>query len=295
MRTTGSVEEVRELVAGARRDERRVGCVPTMGALHRGHTSLIEAAVADCGFVVATLFVNAPQFDDSDDFQRYPRPLENDLALCRELGVDLVFAPDEQTVYPPQGQTIVDVGPLGDIFEGEFRRGHFQGVATVVVKMLNITTPDAAYFGQKDFQQQLVIRHLCRDLHLPVEIVTCPTVRDEQGLALSSRNVLLDPDQRDTARSLSLTLRYTRNQWQNGAGDLAMLRQEMRDRLESIPGIELDYATIVDSETLQETTSDQASLVALVAASIGHIRLIDNLPLEHHTNGQTQTQTRTVH
>jgi len=283
MRTTGSVEEVRELIAEARRDERRVGCVPTMGALHRGHTSLIHSAVADCGFVVVTLFVNAPQFDDSDDFQRYPRPLEDDLANCLELGVDLVFAPDDQTVYPPDGQTTIDVGPLGDIFEGEHRRGHFQGVATVVVKMLNITAPDAAYFGQKDFQQQLVIRRLCRDLHLPVEIVTCPTVRDDDGLALSSRNVLLDPDQRATATSLSRALRHACDQWQNGTRDVVTLRQELRNRLESIPGIDLDYATIVDCETLEETTTAEGSLVALVAASVGTIRLIDNLPLDTDT------------
>jgi len=290
MRTTGSVEEVRELVAGARRDERRVGCVPTMGALHRGHTSLIQAAVADCGFVVVTLFVNAPQFDDSVDFQRYPRPLEEDLAICRELGVDLVFAPDDQTVYPPEAQTTVDVGRLGDVFEGEFRRGHFRGVATVVVKMLNITTPHAAYFGQKDFQQQLVIRRLCHDLHLPIDIVTCPTVRDDDGLALSSRNVLLDPDQRAAATSLSRTLNHARDQWQNGSRDLARLRQEMRDRLESISEIDLDYATIVDGETLEETCSAQAALVALVAASVGNIRLIDNLPLDGNTNRPTRIE-----
>jgi len=283
MRTTGSVEEVRELVAETRREGRRVGCVPTMGALHRGHTSLIRTAVADCGFVVVTLYVNAPQFNDSDDFLRYPRQLEDDLANCRDLAVDLVFAPDDRTVYPPEGQTTVDVGRLGTLFEGQHRPGHFLGVATVVVKMLNITSPDAAYFGQKDYQQQLIIRHLCRDLHLPIEVITCPTVRDDDGLALSSRNVLLDSRQRATATSLSRVLRQTHDRWKNSTVTLATLRRDMSNQFGSIPEIDLDYATIVDGETLEETAEPGESLVALVAASVGSIRLIDNLRLDVDT------------
>nr|ANO58252.1 pantoate--beta-alanine ligase [uncultured Planctomycetota bacterium] len=279
MRTTGSVTEVRELVAEARREGHRVGCVPTMGALHRGHTSLIQAAVADCDFVVVTLFVNGPQFNDPDDFLRYPRPLEDDLGTCQEKGVNVVFAPDQQTIYPAGGQTTVDVGHLGTLFEGQHRPGHFQGVATVVVKMLNITTPDTAFFGQKDFQQQLVIRHLCQDLHLPIDIVTCPTIRDDDGLALSSRNVLLAPEQRAIATSLSRVLRHAREQWQNGTNDLPALRQYLREQLESTPGLELDYATIVDANTFEETSVGNDPLVALVAASVGNIRLIDNLLL----------------
>ena len=279
MRTTGSVTEVRELIAEARRAGNRVGVVPTMGALHRGHTSLIEAAVAGCDLVVVTLFVNGPQFNDPDDFLRYPRPLQDDLDTCQDKGVDVVFAPDEQTIYPPGGQTTVDVGHLGTLFEGQHRPGHFQGVATVVVKMLNITTPDTAFFGQKDFQQQLVIRQLCQDLHLPIDIVTCPTIRDDDGLALSSRNVLLAPEQRAIATSLSRVLRHAREQWQNGFNDLPALRQQLREQLESTPGLELDYATIVDADTLEETTADSDPLVALVAASVGNIRLIDNLLL----------------
>ena len=244
MRTTESVEEVRDLVSAARRDGRRIGCVPTMGALHRGHTNLISSAVDDCQLVVVTLFVNSPQFDDPDDFHRYPRPLEDDLATCQELGVDVVFAPDAQTVYPPGGQTTIDVGPLGRIFEGYHRPDHFLGVATVVVKLLNITTPDVAYFGRKDFQQQLVIRRLCRDLHLPVEIVTCSTVRDSDGLALSSRNVLLSPDQRIVATSLFRALKRAEDGLNHAAGNLQTVRGELRDELGSTPGLEIDYATI---------------------------------------------------
>jgi len=283
MRTTESVEEVRDLVAAARRDGRRVGCVPTMGALHRGHTNLIRSAVDDCQLVVVTLFVNSPQFDDPADFSRYPRPLEDDLATCRELGVDVVFAPEDRTVYPPGGQTTIDVGPLGRIFEGYHRPDHFLGVATVVVKLLNITDPDVAYFGCKDFQQQLIVRRLCLDLHLPVEIVTCPTVRDLDGLALSSRNVLLDPDQRIAATSLYRVLKQAEEGLSNGASDLQTLRQKMRDKLESTPGIDVDYATIVDARTLEETADVTESMVALVAGSVGGVRLIDNLLLDSHS------------
>ena len=283
MRTTGSVDEVRELVGAARRNKLRVGCVPTMGALHHGHSSLIQQAVADCGFVVVTLFVNASQFDDPNDFQLYPRRLEDDLATCRTLDVDLVFAPDEHTVYPPDGQTSVDVGRLGQVLEGLHRPDHFQGVATVVIKMLNITAPDSAYFGQKDFQQQLVIRRLCQDLHLPVDIITCPTIRDNDGLALSSRNVLLDPKQRDTATALSRALGLTRDQWQNGTTDLPQLRRFLADQLKAVPDLELDYATIVDTSRLEETNLADKPLVALVAATVGSVRLIDNLPLDNLT------------
>ena len=279
MRTTESVEEVRDLVSAARRDGRRIGCVPTMGALHRGHTNLISSAVDDCQLVVVTLFVNSPQFDDPDDFHRYPRPLEDDLATCQELGVDVVFAPGDQTVYPPGGQTTIDVGPLGRIFEGYHRPDHFLGVATVVVKLLNITTPDVAYFGHKDFQQQLVIRRLCRDLHLPVEIVTCSTVRDSDGLALSSRNVLLSPDQRIVATSLFRALKRAEDGLNHAAGNLQTVRGELRDELGSTPGLEIDYATIVDAGTLEETDDVTESMVALVAGSVGGVRLIDNLPL----------------
>ncbi len=291
MRTTGSVDEVRELVGAARRNKLRVGCVPTMGALHHGHSSLIQQAVADCGFVVVTLFVNAPQFDDPNDFQRYPRRLEDDLATCRTLDVDLVFAPDEDTVYPTDGQTSVDVGRLGHILEGQHRPGHFQGVATVVVKMLNITAPDSAYFGQKDFQQQLVIRRLCRDLHLPVDIITCPTVRDDDGLALSSRNVLLDPCQRDTATSLSRILKLTRDHWHNGNTDLPQLQRSMIEQLEAVPDLELDYATIVDTSNLEDKYLGKKPLVALVAATVGNVRLIDNLPLDNLTRDNSHPTT----
>ncbi|GIS58572.1 MAG: hypothetical protein CM1200mP2_07970 [Planctomycetaceae bacterium] len=235
MRTTESVEEVRELVAAARRDSRRIGCVPTMGALHRGHTNLISSAVDDCQLVVVTLFVNSPQFDDPDDFHRYPRPLEDDLATCQELGVDVVFAPDDQTVYPPGGQTTIDVGPLGQIFEGHHRPDHFLGVATVVVKLLNITTPDVAYFGPKDFQQQLVIRRpcltsTCRSKSSPVRRSEIPT-----GWLFPVAMCYSPPINASSPRRCSGLWSEPRRGFNNGEGDLQENRREMRDELESTP------------------------------------------------------------
>lgn len=279
MRTTGSVDEVRALVNTARQDGLRVGCVPTMGALHAGHNSLIRIAREQCDQVIVTLFVNASQFNDSTDFQHYPRPLEDDLATCRELGVDLVFQPEDATVDLPGGETTVDVGRLGQVLEGHHRPGHFRGVSTVVVKLLNIVRPDVAFFGMKDYQQQLVIRHLCRDLHLPVEITTCPTIRDDDGLALSSRNVLLTPDQRTAATSLYRVLCLVQHQLDNGTTDLDHLRELMRTELTATPEITVDYAAIADAQTLEEPSRVGGDLVALVAAHVDGIRLIDNLPL----------------
>ncbi|MFP6768289.1 MAG: pantoate--beta-alanine ligase [Planctomycetaceae bacterium] len=284
MRTTGSVDEVRTLVNMARHQGRRVGCVPTMGALHAGHNSLIRIARDQCDQVIVTLFVNASQFNDSTDFQHYPRPLEDDLAICRELGVDLVFQPEDDTMDLPASETTVDVGRLGRILEGRHRPGHFRGVATVVVKLLNIVGPDVAFFGMKDYQQQLVIRHLCRELHLPVKITTCPTIRDDDGLALSSRNVLLTPDQRTAATSLYRVLRLVQDHLDQGATDLDQLRKLMRSELETNPEITVDYATIVDAQTLEEPSRVEGELVALVAAAVDDIRLIDNLPLTATTS-----------
>tara|TARA_B100000029_G_scaffold442494_1_gene460936 strand:+ start:1390 stop:2265 length:876 start_codon:yes stop_codon:yes gene_type:complete len=284
MRTTDSVEAVRDWVATARAASKRIGCVPTMGALHRGHTSLIEASIAGNDRTVVTIFVNAPQFNDAGDFDGYPRPLEQDLEICQDLGVDLVFAPEDVTMYPAGHATSVDVGPLGDVLEGEFRPGHFRGVATVVVSLLNIVLPDAAFFGRKDYQQQLVIQQVCRDLQLPVEIVTCPTIRDNDGLALSSRNVLLNPEQRRVATVLHGALSRARERFRQSPDatpeDLAAASGVLQEGLRAAPGLELEYACIVDARTLQSPVILQPPLpplIGLVAGTVGGIRLIDNL------------------
>jgi pantoate--beta-alanine ligase len=269
------VADVRQAVRGARRSNLSVGCVPTMGALHAGHMSLIEAARRDCRFVAVTIFVNPTQFGPHEDFSKYPRPLEGDLRQCESAGVDLVFVPAAETMYPPAFGTFVEVEALERILEGALRPGHFRGVATIVLKLLNIVQPDAAYFGRKDFQQQLLVRKMCRELDLPVEIRTCPTVREADGLALSSRNRYLDLGEREKALALSQVLRLAEQRLQQGESDLSALRLSMRRQMESV-GLTVDYATIVDPENLQELSAPRAEMVALVAARVGRTRLIDN-------------------
>jgi pantoate--beta-alanine ligase len=272
------VADVRQAVFEARRRDRAVGCVPTMGALHAGHESLIQACRQECGFTAVTIFVNPKQFGPQEDFARYPRPLEDDLARCRGAGVDLVFAPTAETLYPAGFSTYVDVEPLSRVLEGASRPGHFRGVATVVLKLLNIVNPQRAYFGQKDFQQQLLVRKMCRELDLPVEIRTCPTVREPDGLALSSRNRYLDADERQTGLSLYRSLQRAAERLRRGEQDVRAVAGEMGRLLETA-GARPDYATIADSESLEELATPRQNMVALVAAHVGRTRLIDNLPI----------------
>ena len=267
-------------LARDRQEGKRIGVVPTMGALHAGHLSLIEAARGECDVVVVTIFVNPMQFGPHEDFDRYPRPLEEDIQRSREQGVDLIFHPSREVLYPRDFDTAVEVGKLSTIWEGRHRPGHFRGVTTVVLKLFNIVEPHVAYFGQKDYQQQALIRRMCRDLNLPVEIRTCPTVRDADGLALSSRNQYLSPEERQSALGLSQCLTLAREMILAGETDLAAVREEMRNRLESTKGVVLDYFTIADAETLEELSAPKPKMVALVAAHVGKTRLIDNMPIE---------------
>ena len=250
-----------------------------MGALHAGHLSLIEAAREDCDLVVATIFVNPTQFGENEDLSRYPRPLADDLELCQSTGVDILFNPDASTVYPEPNASFVDVPGLSDILEGAQRPGHFRGVATIVLKLLNIVMPDVAYFGQKDFQQQLLIRRMVEDLNVPVQIQTCPTIREKDGLALSSRNTYLTGDERQTALELSATLRMAGELIAAGNSPEA-IRRQMKTHLESISGLVLDYATIAEPDTLIQSNEPRSSWVALVAARVGKTRLIDNMRFE---------------
>lgn len=267
-------------LSAARTDGRRIGVVPTMGALHAGHLSLVETARSECDVVVVTIFVNPMQFGPNEDFDRYPRPLEKDLKLCREKGVDLVFHPPRERLYPPGFDTAVEVGELSTLWEGQHRPGHFRGVTTVVLKLLNLVGPGIAYFGRKDYQQQAIIRRMCRDLHVPTEIRTCPTIRDSDGLALSSRNRYLSPEERRSALALSQSLNLARKNVLAGETDLDGIRQEMRAMLESTEHVALEYITIADPDTLEELASPQPNMIALVAAKVGKTRLIDNLPIE---------------
>jgi pantoate--beta-alanine ligase len=282
MKTVATIEKLREEVAAARTAGKQIGCVPTMGALHAGHVSLVKAAKAATDFVVVTVFVNPAQFGPSEDLAMYPRPLEEDLARCRAAGVDLVFHPDVSVVYPRENATFVEVPGLSDVLEGAFRQGHFRGVTTVVLKLLNIVLPDVAFVGRKDYQQQLLIRKMVADLDVPVEIMTCPTVREADGLALSSRNTFLSPAERETALAISRSLERARQMVENEKSSVALARSELQKRLTETAGLSLDYATIVDAATLEEddeATCSAVDLVALVAARVGATRLIDNLPL----------------
>ncbi|MFO1019922.1 MAG: pantoate--beta-alanine ligase [Planctomycetales bacterium] len=274
-----TVAELREHVRSARQQGKSIGLVPTMGALHAGHVSLIEAARRDCGYVVVTVFVNPTQFGPKEDLQKYPRPWEDDLAKCRDAGVDLIFRPDVAEVYPKPFFTVVDVTGISEVLEGAHRPGHFQGVATVVLKLFNMAQPDIAYFGQKDFQQQLLIRRMTKELDLPLEIRTCPTIREPDGLALSSRNVYLSPEERRSALALSRCLRHAETRLKSGEKDLAAIRAEMKKILSETPHVVPDYATLVDPETIAELSTPQREQVAVVAAKVGTTRLIDNLPI----------------
>lgn len=279
MRAVEAIPSLRQHLAAARRDGARIGLVPTMGALHEGHLSLVRAARRETDFVVVTIFVNPAQFAPQEDFSRYPRALQQDLAACRGEGVALVFHPQVETVYPEGFGTYVEIEGLSDVLEGAFRPGHFRGVATVVLKLLNLVQPDVAYFGRKDYQQQVLIRKMCRDLDLPVEIRTCPTVREPDGLALSSRNRYLSSEQRESALALSRCLRMAEDRLRAGETDVAAVRQAMRAHLESTARMSVDYATIVHPETLEEPSEPLPEMVALVAARVDEVRLIDNIPV----------------
>lgn len=274
-----SIGAVRDRVRAARRSGQSVGFVPTMGALHRGHASLIEQARRECGFVVVSIFVNPAQFGPNEDFARYPRTLDADRPLCAEAGADLLFVPHAATIYPPGAPaTFVEVPGLSTVLEGAIRPGHFRGVATVVLKLLNIVGPDRAYFGQKDYQQQLVLRRMVADLDVPVEVVTAPTVREDDGLALSSRNRYLDADERRAATVLSRALGEAARAVGAGQGSADRVRQILARTVESEPLARLDYAEVADAATLEPvpTLGPGRRAVALLAARVGPARLIDN-------------------
>jgi pantoate--beta-alanine ligase len=277
---TASAAELRQRVQQARREGQRIGCVPTMGALHAGHVSLVEASRRQCDFHVVTIFVNPTQFAPTEDLAKYPRPLEEDLQKCRAAGADVVFTPSVPEMYPPGYNTWVTVEGLANTLEGASRPTHFRGVTTIVMKLFHLVQPDVAFFGAKDYQQQTVIRKMVRDLDVPVEIVVCPTVRELDGLALSSRNVYLGPAERKSALSLTQALRWAEQRLQSGERDVAAVQQGMRDILLAQPGVLPDYAVIADADTLEQLTTPRPRMVALIAAKVGSTRLIDNRVIE---------------
>jgi pantoate--beta-alanine ligase len=277
-----STTAVRDRVAAARSSGQRVGLVPTMGALHEGHARLIDRCRRKTDFVVVSVFVNPTQFGPAEDFERYPRSVEADLKLCKAAGAGVVFAPSVQTMYPngPRS-TFVEVAPQSDILEGASRPGHFRGVATVVLKLFEIVGADVACFGQKDYQQQFLIKRMVRDLHLAVEIDTCPTIREADGLAMSSRNRYLNPAERQAAGVLFRALENARLAARTGEHGAGRVRQILRETIESEPLARVDYIEIAGAESLEALNEmDPArGAVALLAVRFGNTRLIDNMIL----------------
>lgn len=274
-----SVGQIRSAVSELRKARKTVGFVPTMGALHAGHVSLIERAKQECDSVVVSIFVNPTQFGPNEDFQRYPRPRELDLKICGDAGADVVFYPTVDVMYPKGYRTFVEVSGLSEILEGAIRPGHFRGVSTVVTKLFLIVLADRAYFGQKDYQQQLLIRVMTRELNIPTEVVTCPTLRDPDGMAMSSRNAYLSPDERQRGLCLSRALNLVSKMIDQGERRMSVLQKALVETMSSTAGVTVDYGVIVDSETLAELKEAVPEMVALVAARVGTTRLIDNLIL----------------
>ncbi len=269
---------LRSAIAAARADGRRIGLVPTMGALHAGHLSLIAAARSSGDFVVVSIFVNPTQFGPNDDFTSYPRQLEDDRRQLADIA-QVIFAPTAEVIYPDQFSTYVEPPTVARRWEGVCRPGHFRGVATVVLKFFTLVQPDAAYFGEKDYQQLQVIRRMAIDLNLPVQIVPCPLVRDPDGLAMSSRNRRLSAPERERALSISRALFEAQALVAQGRTETEQLLSRMTEILQSAPVDQIDYVAIADPESLEPVREVDRPVQALIAAHVGSTRLIDNLRL----------------
>jgi pantoate--beta-alanine ligase len=282
-KTITTVAELREYVAALRREGKRIGLVPTMGALHEGHLSLVRASKSECDCTVVSIYVNPTQFGPQEDFSKYPRTLDADLDLLAGCGAEVVFAPRDDEVYPPGCTTCVEVGGVGEPLEGQCRPGHFRGVATVVLKLLNMVQPDAAYFGQKDYQQAVVIRRMAADLNLPVAIRVCPIVREPDGLAMSSRNRYLSPAARQRATVLWRSLQLAVELVEQGERDAHKIAAQMQSVIQTAEDARIDYVAIVDPETLLPVERITGKTLTALAVKIENTRLIDNCLLEPNT------------
>lgn len=279
MRTVSSIADIRRLVRGARAAGRRVSLVPTMGALHEGHLSLVDEARRQAECVVMSVFVNPLQFAPTDDLAAYPRDLTGDAAKAAVRGVDLLFAPEPREMYPVPGRVLIEPRALASRWEGAARPGHFAGVLTVVAKLLNIVQPDFAVFGQKDAQQVALVRAMLRDLNFPVELVVAPIVREPDGLAMSSRNVYLSGADRERAVALPRALAAASRRFAAGEADAATLEAVARAVLAQEPTIVADYLAVVDADTLEPVTAARVGVLVLLAARVGRTRLLDNVVL----------------
>jgi pantoate--beta-alanine ligase len=277
------IKEIRSFLKELRRNGSNlsVGFVPTMGYLHKGHMELIKLSKLQNEITVVSIYVNPLQFGAGEDYERYPRDLERDLAMCEEAGVDVVFAPEDQEMYPELPKVKIDIPGLTDRLEGAYRPGHFNGVAIVVLKLLHIVQPDRAYFGEKDYQQLKVVERLVKDLSIPVEIVPVPTVREEDGLACSSRNVYLSPEERQSASAIYKSFLLAQKLFQSGNTNANLLKEAIKDFLSKQPHVKkIDYVEITDEELnpVEEVKEGDRVLVALY---VGNTRLIDNWRLSH--------------
>lgn len=279
MPVVAGIAELRDRIGAARRQGRRIGFVPTLGALHEGHLRLIDEAKRRTDFVVVSIFVNPLQFGPTEDLARYPRNVPRDTALCAGRGASLVFVPEVATMYPPGADTRVVPGPVASRWEGEVRPGHFAGVLTVVAKLFNLVQPDVAVFGQKDIQQVTLVRGMVRDLDMPIELAVVPTVREPDGLALSSRNVFLSPPERAAALVLSRALRAAADAFRGGERDGAVLRERVAAALGAEPAVKPDYIAVVDAERFEPVSAADAATIVALAARVGGTRLIDNVIL----------------
>lgn len=280
METAKAIAAVRALVKAARSEGKTIGLVPTMGALHAGHISLIEAAVNQTDFVVVSIFVNPAQFEPGGDFESYPRSLDADIEICQKASLDVVFAPPVNEIYRQQNLTWVDVEKLTESLCGRFRPGHFRGVTTVCTKLFNIVQPDVAFFGQKDAQQAIVIKRMVEDLKMPLEIVICPTVREPSGLAASSRNKYLTDEQKKDATLLYAALQQCRRMIEQGVRNCPTLIDQMRKVLSRSPAINVEYINIVDAQSLEDIEQVCGRVLVAGAIRLGSTRLIDNILLD---------------
>jgi pantoate--beta-alanine ligase len=272
-----TVSDIRNWVRARRREERRIALVPTMGYLHEGHLTLVDEARRRADVVVMTIFVNPLQFGASEDLARYPRDLPRDRRLAEERGVDALFVPGDAVMYPSSPEIRIVPGRTAERWEGAARPGHFAGVLTVVAKLFHLTEPDLACFGRKDVQQSVLIRQMVRELDWPIELVVVPTVREADGLALSSRNAYLDPEQRRQAASLSGALREAHAAWRDGERTAAQIEARMRRVFAAFPQVQVEYIAVAEPESLAPVTEIRGDTVVAVAARVGTTRLIDNI------------------
>lgn len=276
--------DLQKQIIELKKSGKTIGFVPTMGALHNGHISLIKKAKEDCDIVVLSIFVNPKQFGPNEDYNKYPRVHEIDIKICEEENVDFLFLPDEKTFYDEFHLTYVEVEKLSNIHCGKSRPGHFKGVTTVVAKLFNIVLPDKAYFGKKDFQQLIIIKKMVNDLSFPIEIIGCPIVRDFDGLALSSRNKYLTDEERKIALKISQSLNKAKEAILKNEKDAPIIYDLILNELNNVDGLKIDYISIVDDKFLESVKTISKNTVILIACFVGKTRLIDNLHCEEFLN-----------